>query len=160
MPQLTRSMMTVMAILVSSIGCVQYSHRVKNHPAEEVFPISPAEITEIQKSYKHEILDLDLFVKNELFDGEAPPDYYMTAWGRMQKAEITSLGSLQEFAHSQSVINNYNSQRLVLAMKSRQKTPLQIYRFLEELSRRENRVAELQSRCFTVLQKPHIAGLE
>lgn len=152
MTKQAQSLMIVVAVLVSSIGCVQFTHRL-GRPSVAGFADSRKGIAETQFRYKVATLNLDRFVRKELFGQESPPDYYLQAFDQLQKIEITGVTGFQEFNRLQSILDSYHSQRLALGMKARQKTPLQMHRFLAGLKLHEDQVAELQSECFSLLQQ-------
>lgn len=149
----TRSLMMVVAVLVCSIGCVQYSHRSQTAGLPKTLEVSKEGLEEIQLRYKTATLDLDQFARKELLAQESPPDYYLQAVLKMQKMELSTLAGFQEFNRLHAIVNGYHAQQLALGMKSKQKTPLQIHRFLPEFTRLENHANELQARCFSLLQQ-------
>jgi hypothetical protein len=152
MTKQAQSLMIVVVLLASSIGCVQFSRRL-GRPSVTHFADSRKGFADTQFRYKVATLNLDRFARKELLGQESPPDYYLQAFNQLQKIEITGVAGFQEFNRLQNILSSYHSQRLALGMKARQKTPLQMHRFLAELKLHEDRVAELQSDCFSLLQQ-------
>lgn len=153
MSKQARSLMIIVGILVSSIGCVQFSHRQGRPSVKNFSTGTQMTFAETQFHYKSETLKLDQFVRKELLAQETLPEFYLQAFEKMQKMELRDLASFQEFNRLQNSLSGYHAQRLALGMKSRQKTPLQIHRYLADLKRHEDVVAELQAQCFSLLQQ-------
>lgn len=153
MSKQARSMMIIVGILVSSIGCVQFSHRQSRPSVQNFSAGTPMTLAETQFRYKSETLKLDQFVRKELLSQEALPEFYLQAFEKMQKMELKDLTSFQEFSRLQNSLSGYHAQRLALGLKARQKSPLQMHRFLADLKRHEDTVAELQAQSFTLLQQ-------
>jgi len=149
----TKSLMILVAAFISGIGCVQYTHKAEHRSVVKPLATVVADLNEIQFRYKAETVEFNQFIRQGLFAQETPPDYYLQALAKLQALNIDSITSFQEFNRLQSILNSYHSQRLALGMKAKQKTALQMHRFLTEYSRQETRVAELQSRCFSLLQQ-------
>jgi hypothetical protein len=152
MKKQAKSLMIAVAVLACSVGCVQFSHR-PGKPNVTNFADAKMDLAETQFQYKVAALNLDRFVQKELLSQGTLPDYYLQAFEKLQKAEIKNLTDLQEFNRLQDILNSYHAQSLILGMKTHQKTPLKIHRFLMELKRHEDGVAELQSRYFSLLQQ-------
>lgn len=152
MTKQTRSLMIIVTILVSSIGCVQFSHRQSRPSIKDSSP-SPMDFSAVQFRYHEETLKLDQFMRQELLSQETLPEFYLQAFEKLQKLEIKDLAAFQEFNRLQNTLSGYHDQRLALGIKSRQKTALRMHRFLADLKRHEDHVAELQSQCFTLLQQ-------